>query len=285
MNKRLQTAIEMIFEFTATALVIIIPLLFWNLTSECYEIPKILFLVAVTCFFILLWGIKSIISGKMTISQTSLSFPLLLLLIVFIISTFFAASRSVAIFGNFPRVGNGLAAFVTYFLFYLMVVTNIRASLAAKKIIYALLFTGILLSIWSLLSYFSINLLPLSWTAAVNFTPTGSGFSTCAILILLIPFLITSIVYQRPQDPLSVSSINSILNLSVKPASIIFQKIAFTIILALFLSVIILIGLLPIYIGTAIVSGLTLLSISPSILKKNAVYFAIPTVITILILI
>lgn len=262
MNERIKTTVNIVYEFLFAAVLVVIPFLFLNLTTEFYEMPKLLILTVFAGIFILLWGVKSLLSGKITIAQTVITIPLIGLLLVAVASTFFAASQSIAIFGNFPRVSAGLMAYVVYFVLFIMAVTNLRRAGAIKFLLNILLFVGIILSVWSILSYFKIYLLPFSWTQMQNFTPTGSTFSTNAILILLLPFLFGGNFGGFVKN---------------------YRQIATSIILALFLAVILLTGSLPVYGATALVIVLSLLSVTNQTYKKILPFLALPAITVILL--
>src|SRR5258708_34734471 len=80
------------------------PLLFLNQTTEFYETPKLILLVVATILLLGLWTFSWIVKGKVVLTRTPLDAPLLILLVVILISTYFSITRYEAIFGNFPRV-------------------------------------------------------------------------------------------------------------------------------------------------------------------------------------
>src|SRR3954462_9778353 len=80
------------------AVAALIPLLFSNLTTEFFETPKIILLVAAVLVLLTLWGVSWVVEGKVVITRTPLDLPLLLILAIILLSTFFSATRAVAIF-------------------------------------------------------------------------------------------------------------------------------------------------------------------------------------------
>src|SRR5579872_7246737 len=86
------------------------PLFFFNQTTEFYEMPKLLLLFISTIVLLGLWIFSWILRGKVVISRTPLDIPLVLLLIVVLLSTYFSQTRYAAIYGNFPRVHGSAVA-------------------------------------------------------------------------------------------------------------------------------------------------------------------------------
>src|SRR5262245_13144244 len=102
------------------------PLFFLSTTSEYFEIPKSILLVGAVLVLLLLWTLSWVVKGKVYLTRTPLDIPLLLLLAVILISTFTSDSRYVAIFGNFPRINDSAIAWVTYIVFFFVLVSNLR---------------------------------------------------------------------------------------------------------------------------------------------------------------
>ncbi len=185
---------------TLLAVVVLIPLLFTPLTTEFYETPKLILLTVAVLVLLSVWSLSWIVEGKVIFTRTPLDLSLLLLLIVVLISTFLSESRNVAIFGNFPRIHGSAVSWVGYILFYFVLASNLKGQSHIKTMLYGLLGAAGVLSLISLFSYFSL-FLPFAFAKVVNFTPSGSSFSTTAVLALLLPVLTISIV--RPDRFLS----------------------------------------------------------------------------------
>lgn len=238
------------------------PLLFLNQTTEFYEMPKLVFLVVATTILYGLWIFSWIMKGKVVITRTPLDFPLFLLLLVVIGSTFFSATRYPAIYGNFPRVHGSAIAWVTYILLYYVTVSHLKTMASVRAFLYVLYGSAVVVALISLLSYFNI-FLPFDFARGVNFTPTGSSFSTVAFLLLLLPLPLLSLVTPNKYLPVPVA-----LTLSL-----------------LFGVVIALIGSLASYIALAVLFGLAIMAPRPNRARKNLALLAIPGIVTVLMLV
>lgn len=166
---------------------------FANVTTEFYDTPKFIALIVFIFVMLILSTLKYITEGKIVLTITPLDLPLLLVVIVAFISTFTSNSYYISLLGSAPKVYGSLIGIVAAVLFYYLLVNNLKSVKDIKPFLYTLMGGGMVLSVLALLSYFGIKVLPFAWTQGLNFTPTGSSFSTAAVLVLLIPFTLISI--------------------------------------------------------------------------------------------
>lgn len=237
------------------------PLLFFNQTTEFYEMPKLLFLVVSVALLLGMWIFSWILKGKVIITRTPLDIPLLVLLVVVVASAYFSESRYAAIYGNFPRVHGSAVAWVTYILLYFVTVSHLRTLGQIKTFLYVLYGSGFVIALISVLSYFRI-FLPVDFAQAVNFTPTGSSFSTVAFLLLLLPFPLLSLINPTKYMPTG-------------PA---------VLLASLFSVTVALLGSVPALIAMLIVYALTVFVSKPGQLKKTVAMFMVPVIVSVLVL-
>lgn len=221
------------------------PLFFVNQTTEFYEMPKLAFLIVSTVVLLGLWIFSWILKGKVQITRTPLDIPLLLLLGIVVVSAFFSVSRYQAIYGNFPRVHGSAVAWVTYILLYFVVVSNLKSVVRLKTLLYVVYGSATAVAAVSVLSFFGL-FLPFSFAQAVNFTTTGSSFSTVALLLMLIPLPLLSTLSSNKFLPTPAA-----LSLSI-----------------LFAATIALIGSVPTYIALGVVFALCFLITKPHKVAK-----------------
>ncbi|HSW48416.1 MAG TPA: O-antigen ligase family protein [Candidatus Saccharimonadales bacterium] len=235
------------------------PLLFLNQTTEFYSIPKLTFLIFSTAILLGLWIFSWIVKGKIAVTRTPLDIPLLGLLAAVLISTFFSSSRLTSIYGNFPNIHGSAASWVIYILLYFVAVSQLKTISRVKSFLYVIYASGIVVALISLFSFFHLYL-PFDLAKAVNFTPTGSSFSTIAFLILLMPLSLISIFQPKKFIPAPVAIAISIL----------------------FGVTVILIGSLSSFITVLITFALCLLMPRPKQIKKSFSLFLIPLAVIVL---
>ncbi|HZE87011.1 MAG TPA: O-antigen ligase family protein [Methylomirabilota bacterium] len=238
------------------------PLFFLNQMTEFYEMPKLVFLVVTTVLILGLWIFSWILKGKVIISRTPLDIPLLILLAGVIVSTFFSASKYTAMYGDFPKVHGSAVAWVTYILLYFVTVSNLRRLAQVKTFLYVLYVSATVVAFVTLLSFFNI-FLPFDFAKGINFTPTGSSFSTIAFLLLLLPLPLLSLTTPNKYFP-----------------------VPFAMALAtLFGVTVVLTGSMPSLIALLVAFALSLFVVKPHKAKKTLALLVVPVILTTLVLV
>lgn len=189
-NKSLASLLRVLLFIT----IFIILFLFTNLTTDFYDTPKFLLLLVFVGLGLILTTVRFVLSDKVVLIRTPLDLPLILLLAVGIVSTVLSPSPYISLFGNQLKIHGSLISLIAYVLFYLSLVNNLKGFKDVRQINFLLLGGSIILSVITLLAYFGVYMLPKPWTQGVNFTPTGSNFSTTAILAMLLPFSIIEVL-------------------------------------------------------------------------------------------
>ncbi len=197
MKEQVETYLNLVFRIGLILVVLSTLFLFTNLTTEFYDTPKLVILIIFTAVMLLVWTVKFTLVGKVTFIRTPLDIPLLLLLVVGIISTALSPAPYVSLLGNQLRVSTSLIFLITLVLFFFILTNNLKSVRMIKAILNLSLGAAALLSAVSLLTFWGVTLLPKPWTHGLNFTPTGSNFSTTAVLALLLPISILGIFSTR----------------------------------------------------------------------------------------
>lgn len=190
----MHTYLGLVFKIGLILVILSTFFLFSNLTTEFYDTPKFLTLLIFTGLLLILLALRFTVDGKVALLRTPLDIPLLLLASVGIVSTVLSQSPYVALLGDNLRVHSSLISIITYVLFFFVLVNNLRNIREIKGIVATTTVASQILAVVTLLSYGGVKLLPAPWIQAVNFTTTGSSFSTTAILALLLPFIIMQIL-------------------------------------------------------------------------------------------
>lgn len=193
MKELVNTYINLIFKTGIILVVLSSFFLFTNLTTEFYDTAKLISLIIFTGIMLLLLTLKFTLNNKIVLIRTALDLPLLLLLAVAAVSTILSASPYVALLGNQLRVHGSLISLIFYVLFYFVLVNSLKNLKDIKWILYLTLAAAQVLAVISLISYAGVKILP-NFLIGTNFTPTGSSFSTTAVLALLIPITVSQIL-------------------------------------------------------------------------------------------
>lgn len=187
------TYLGLVFKIGVILVILSTLLLFANLTTEFYDTPKFVVLLVFTGILLIFLALKFTFAGKVTFVRTPLDIPLILLLAVAIVSTLLSLSPYVSLLGNQLKVHGSLISIIVYVLFYFILVNSLKSKEVKWILQIAVLGAGVV-SVISLLAYAGVKVLPPPWSHGVNFTTTGTSFSTAAILTLFIPFLVSQII-------------------------------------------------------------------------------------------
>ncbi len=233
------------------------PLLFLNQTTEFFEMPKLIFLIVSTLLLFGLWIASWIFKGKVSFTRTPLDIPLLFLLGVVLVSTYFSVTKTAAIYGNFPTVHGSAVAWVTYILLYFVTVSHLKTIGRIKTFLTVLYGSAVVVAFITLFSFFNLYL-PFDFARAANFTPTGSSFSTIAFLLLLLPLPLFSLLNPNKHFSFPIA-----LTLSI-----------------LFSVTVALTGAIPTYVALAIIFVLCVFISKPHQVRRTLPMFAIPVLVT-----
>jgi tetratricopeptide (TPR) repeat protein len=247
--------------FILIAVAALTPLIFLNLTTDFYDMPKLIFLVVATVILLGLWIFSWIVQGKIDITRTPLDIPLLFLLITILASTFFSTSKYSSIYGVFPEVHGSAVSWVTYIILYFIAVSHLRKTQHIKLFLQVLFGSATIISLVSLFSYFQI-FLPFGMARNTNFTPTGSTFSAVSLLLMLLPLSFISIVNRNKLLPQALAVFLS----------------------TIFCVVIVLIGPISSYIVLLFVFAACLFIVKNHLSSKTLLFFLTPFAAALLIL-
>lgn len=257
MKHQVSTYLDNAITFVLLLVAGITPLLFLNQTTEFFEMPKLIFLVATTLILVGLWIASWIFKGKVIITRTPLDILLLVLAGLIIASTFFSTTKFISVYGDIPNVHGSAVAWLTYILLYFVTVSHLKSFARLKVFLTVLYGSAVVVALITLLSFFNLYL-PFDFAQVANFTPTGSTFSTIAFLLLLLPLPLFSLL--NPNRFFSV------------PVSL-FLSILFTLTISL-------VGSLTIYIILAAVFALCIFATKPYQVKRTLPVFILPIIVT-----
>lgn len=190
----LDTYFGLIFKAGLIIVILSVLFLFTNLTTEFYDTPKFIVLLIFTGLLLILTFTKFTLINKVVLVRTPLDIPLLLLLAVAVVSTVLSPSPYVSLLGNQSKIHGSLVSIIILVLYYFTLVSNLKGVRTVKWILYITVLASVVLSLVTLIAYAGVKILPPPWTHGINFTPTGSSFSTTAVLALLIPFVTAQIL-------------------------------------------------------------------------------------------
>lgn len=173
-------------------LFILFPLLFTNLTTDFFQLPKQALLIFVVLALMLLFGAKTVLTEKVSIRRTPFDLPILLFLLAIILSTVFSVNWFDSLVNLIPLLFVGFSFFA--------ISNNAKDEKSVTVLISSLLAGGAILSLITVFSFFKIYIFPFDFTKVQGFTTSGSMFDTALYLLFLLPlglYFITPFILRK----------------------------------------------------------------------------------------
>lgn len=161
------------------AFLIFFPIFFLSATSDAFTIPKQMLLTGFVSIAIVIYGIKTILEGKIKIRATPFDLPITVLLLCVLGSSIFAVNRI-----------DSLTAFVPFLFTTLLffVITNTVKQPSQLLLILGSLTLGTIISaILTIFSFFGIYPLPFAYTHVTYFNTFGSLLDQAIYFALILP--------------------------------------------------------------------------------------------------
>lgn len=194
-NLRLSKILGLLSELCILSIVFFVPLYFalFLKTTNVFELNKIV-LFKILVLVLLLLTVLKIIFYPLEIKKFKqanfffyLIIPLFYLLIL-AVATLFSINIIISFFGSYARQ-MGLASYLYFILFFILLLVNVRSREQIKKIIYSTILASALVSIYGLVQAAGYDPLPWSESTALRATATfGQPNLLAAYLVLVIPF-------------------------------------------------------------------------------------------------
>lgn len=181
----LENASLLIIGITLLAL----PLFFLSTTTDAFVFPKQILLSVSVSILAVLFGVRTIIEGKIKFRTTPFDIPVLLLTIFALISSFISINRYDALTAFMP--------FLFVALLFFLITNTVRHENSLLFIISALVLGTSLSALLSVLSYFKIYILPFPYTQVTYFNTFGSLLDQAIYYALILPitaYFIVSLV-------------------------------------------------------------------------------------------
>lgn len=182
---------------------LILPLLFLSNTTDAFIFPKQILLIVSVSLLSVLFGIKTIIEGKIKFRTTPFDIPVLLLAVFAFISSLLAVNRADSLTAFMPFL------FVT--LLFFLISNTVKNENSLLFIISSLVLGTCLSALLAILSYFKIYILPFPYTQVTYFNTFGSLLDQAIYYALILPitsYFIISLVktvlskkHAAPHDP------------------------------------------------------------------------------------
>lgn len=160
-------------------LFILFPVLFTNLTTDLFVLPKQALLIFSVISLMVLYAIKTFLSEKVRITRTPFDFPVILFAGVVTLSVVFSVARFDSLFNFVPFLFAALSFFA--------ITHNVKNEKHLYALISSLLIGGAIASVVSILSFLKVYVLSFDFSKFQAFSTLGSALDQTIYLALLLP--------------------------------------------------------------------------------------------------
>lgn len=177
-------------------LVFLLPLLFLPWTANVLDFNKQAILIVLVLVAMFAWMLKILILGKASFNFSVVHIPVVVLFLVYAVSSIFSSSRYGSFWG-WPQISSeSLLTMLGLVLLYFLIVNAFKR----KEIFYlavALVASGSLAMLYGLLQLLGKFILPIGFTKAVSFNTIG-GVNTLAVFAaVMLPLIITFLTISK----------------------------------------------------------------------------------------
>ncbi len=193
LDKLLMVSISMLF--------IGLPLFFLNLTYQGINFEKQYYFYLWTFAGLVIWGIRSIIAGSLTLRRTPLDFVLLAFLIIYGLSALFSVDRYHSFFGFFSNSVHGFVSVLIMILAYYLIILNVNYS-RAKILLFSTVVIGSTISVWFTLCM--LKIIPSNVLEIIPLNLIGDSFASLTVYFgVLVIMLLTTLAIVDESNEIS----------------------------------------------------------------------------------
>ncbi|MCL5256937.1 MAG: tetratricopeptide repeat protein [Chloroflexi bacterium] len=211
MRTRLSYVCDLVMEAGWLLAIIAVPMFFNVFSSRIFEPDKIAFFRTLVLIMSAAWMIKIIDTrggeiskdvgagkggGGATAIVRRLPFllPLAAFVVITLVATVFSVDIDASLRGSYQRL-QGTYTLLSYVVFFLIVIFNMRTKVQLRRAISFALLTAVPICLYGLIQHFQLD--PLPWGGDVTFRVTstmGNSIFLAAYLIMLVPLALSRII-------------------------------------------------------------------------------------------
>ncbi|MEK9178662.1 MAG: tetratricopeptide repeat protein [Patescibacteria group bacterium] len=180
MERNYSLSLENLGIFIIGFFFLIFPVFFLTVTTDAFVLPKQIILALSAAIGLFIVALRAVSQGSLRLRRTPFDLSLLLFGAAVLLSSIFSVNRTDSLIAFVP--------FLFILILFFAVVNLSRSEKSANFLSFSFLGGASLLSVFSLLTYFKVYILPFGFTKNQAFTPFGSSFDQSIYLILALSF-------------------------------------------------------------------------------------------------
>lgn len=160
-------------------LFVLFPIFFLSTTTDAFVLTKQLVLIVLSSLALLIYGVRTLVDGKLRLRTSPFDMPVLLLVIIAFASAFLSVNRYDALIAFVPFLFVGFLYFV--------IINTVRSQKQLLFLLSALTIGAVLAAFVTILSFFKLYPLPFAYSHIPYFTTFGSQLDQALYFALVLP--------------------------------------------------------------------------------------------------
>lgn len=202
-----------------------VPLFFLGISFQGVIFEKQIYFYFWVLVALVSWVAKGAVTGEMRIKRTPLDIPILALLVIYIISTFFSVDRWHSFWGFFGDPSRGLMMVLASVVTYYLVVSNFNKS-NFNWILGGLVASSFFISVFSILILFGVKVAPASIAKFIPLSLVGTVSGLKIFSGMMIPLIMIA-SFKLNESKNKFSKILSYLVLITIPVNLLLISMVF----------------------------------------------------------
>jgi len=187
---------EKVSKMSIYTLVFLLPILFLPWTANVLDFNKQALLIVLVFVSLFAWMLKILVSGKASFNFSLVHVPVLILFLIYTISTIFSLWSYGSFWGWPQNNSESLLSLLGLVVLYFLVI-NIFARKEIFYLILALSFSGFLALAYGGLQLFGKFILPIGFTKSVSFNTIGGVNNLAVFVAALLPLMIIFLTISK----------------------------------------------------------------------------------------
>jgi len=165
--------------FMVGVLFVLFPIFFLSTTTDAFVLTKQLILISLTSLALLIYGIRTLIDGKLRLRTSPFDVPVILLLLISLASAILSVNKYDALIAFAPLLFVGFLYFV--------IINTVRSQKQLLFLLSTLTLGAVLAALLTIFSFLKLYPLPFTYTHVQYFTTFGSQLDQALYFALVLP--------------------------------------------------------------------------------------------------
>lgn len=193
-------ALDIIITGSIYLIFFLCPLFFTGFVNRGMDFEKMVLFYFLVLLGTVAWVTKGVVKGELEFKRTPLDLPIISMVVIFIVSTFFSINTKDSLVGAYSSSAKSLVAIAIFALFYYLVVNNINRK-KIKSIFFLLVASSSLIIVYSFMQLLGFFILPMSFTKFPEFNPLSSLSGLTMFLTMILPLLVVAVAQVKEIYP------------------------------------------------------------------------------------